>query len=361
MPIAPDSPRHEDTQNISRNLGDTIGLLRPGLTGNPGKSGPLDRAGALGCGLLGLASVVPLLAWVNGLGPFHVWFWSLAAPALAGLLVLGTITFRVESYPLTRQSLAVGTTAGLIGTIGYDLFRVPFSLLGFRLLAPIDSYGLLILNAEGSSPLTGFTGWSYHFMNGVGFAIFYAALFRGRHWVYGLVWAMVLETATVVTPFADFYGVAGKWDLIGLAYAAHVPYGLALGLITQRAGTWVGHLQEVGPHTVAWTVAVLVLALAAWHRPFSVPDLVQEGRAAAPGPSAVISSERLFPQWLRLGPGDCAGILNLDDRSYTISGTSIDAGSRGRVCFTGRVVQRIMIEGEPYSGGFVIIDPQVRT
>jgi hypothetical protein len=330
------------------------------LIDNPGKS-VLDRAGALGCGLLGLASVVPLLAWVYGLGPFHVWFWYLAAPALAGMLTLGVVSSRSAGFPLIRRALAVGFTAGLIGTVGYDLFRVPFSLLGFRLLAPIDSYGVLILNADGSSPLTGFTGWGYHFMNGIGFAIFYAALFRGRHWGFGLLWAMVLETATVVTPFADFYGVAGKWDLIGLAYAAHVPYGLALGLITQRGESWVAQLQEVGPHAVAWTVALLVLALAGWHRPFSVPELVREGRDVAPGPSAVISSQRLFPQWLRVGPGNCARILNLDDRSYTISGTSIDAGGRGRVCFTGRVVQRILIEGEPYSGGFVIIDPQVRT
>ncbi len=344
-------------------MGGSQGLVRPGSVDNRSETCVTDGVVAAACGLLGLASVVPLLAWVYGLGPFHKWFWGVAAPALIGLLALAVLSSRNERLPSTRQTLAVGFTAGLIGTIGYDLFRVPFSLMGFRLLAPIDSYGLLILNADGSSPLTGFAGWGYHFLNGVGFAIFYASLFRGRHWGFGLAWAMVLESATVVTPFADFYGIAGKWDLVGLAYAAHVPYGLALGLVVRKADEWMSHLREVGPHSVAWTLAVLVGALASWHRPFAVSELVRAGREVAPGPSAVISGGRFFPEWLRVDSQRCATILNLDERSYTIGpgdGTPLEAGGRERVCFSGRVVQRVKIADEPYSGGFVIVEPQAR-
>ena len=74
-----------------------------------------------------------------------------------------------------------------MGTIGYDLFRLPFVASGLRVLAPIDSYGVLLLDAHTSSPLSGFAGWVYHFSNGIGFGIAYAAVALGRRRWY---WAV---------------------------------------------------------------------------------------------------------------------------------------------------------------------------
>ena len=37
---------------------------------------------------------------------------------------------------------------------------------------------------------------------GIGFGIAYAMLAPRRHWRWGVAWALLLETATVVTPFA---------------------------------------------------------------------------------------------------------------------------------------------------------------
>ena len=125
-------------------------------------------------GALGLCSVVPLLAWVYGLGSFAAWFWRLARPRGC---VLGAIAWRVTrsrsgtNAPAGLQAVLVtGTVGGLVGTIGYDLFRVPFVASGLRVLAPIDSYGVLLLDARTSSPLSGFAGWVYHFSNESGSA-----------------------------------------------------------------------------------------------------------------------------------------------------------------------------------------------
>ena len=44
-------------------------------------------------GALGLCSVIPLLAWVYGLGSFAAWFWRLAFPAA---VVLGAVAWRAS-------------------------------------------------------------------------------------------------------------------------------------------------------------------------------------------------------------------------------------------------------------------------
>lgn len=58
----------------------------------------------------------------------------------------------------------------LLGPIGYDVFRVPFEVLGgLRLLAPIDSDGVLLLDAARRPRPRVWPGWSFHFANGIGF------------------------------------------------------------------------------------------------------------------------------------------------------------------------------------------------
>src|ERR1700758_5463899 len=96
------------------------------------------------CALLGLLSVTPLLAWALGLGSFRAWFWSVAVPSATLLTVIGLATARSARFRHLHTALVVGAFGGLLGTFAYDVVRIPFALLGYRLLAPIDSYGLLI-------------------------------------------------------------------------------------------------------------------------------------------------------------------------------------------------------------------------
>ena len=141
-------------------------------------------------------------------------FWGASVPSMLLLAVLGASS-RVHSD--LRVRIRVGALAGVIGTLGYDIVRIPFALAGQRVFAPIESYGLLIANASASSGLTSTLGWMYHLSNGVTFGIAYAAIAARRPWPLGIVWGLALESVAVFSPFAARYGLAGQFVPIAIA------------------------------------------------------------------------------------------------------------------------------------------------
>jgi hypothetical protein len=312
-------------------------------------------------GLLALLPVASLLAWVFGLGRFSVWFWGLSFPAIVAVVVIGSVATRNGARPSLRMALVAGVVGGLLGTVGYDLFRVPFHLAGYRLLAPIDSYGVLLLDARTSSAVTGLAGWAYHFSNGVGFGIAFAVVALGRRWYWAVAWAMVLETATVATPFAGTYAIAGKWNIIAIAYAAHVAYGLPLGRWVEHAGRLVPELTEALRRPVGVSLGVTAMGLLAWHQPWSADANDRAGQRVGAGPSAVVRNGRFAPKWLRVGIGGCALFRNDDSAAYALAGVagapSLEPGVTTRVCFRDEGVHRVRTSSKPDAGGFVIVDP----
>jgi len=303
--------------------------------------------------VLPLLCVSPLLAWVAGLGAFSTWAVLLGIPAV--LVTAGLGWRECRRRPVGRLGVAVtaGFFGGLLGTVGYDLFRVPFLAFGLRLLAPIDSYGVLMLDARASNGLTGLAGWSFHFANGICFGIAFAVVALGRRWWWALVWAMVLETATVVTPFAETYGLRGREDLILIAYLAHVPYGVVLGLLVEHGEATYRRVHEVTKWPIAATLGVLAGVLLLWLRP-----LPPYGTDA----STEIVDGRLSPAWLRVAPGGCASIRNTDEKPYVLRGADgqplVRAGQVRIVCFSDEGVHRVRTSERAFSGGFVIVDPE---
>lgn len=312
--------------------------------------------------LLGGTSVASLLAWVYGLGSFRGWFLAVSVPGQVLLAAIALWAVRRDDLEELRVLLLAGFLGGLVGTLGYDLFRVPFVLGGLRVLAPIDSYGVLAAGTAASSQWTGLLGWSYHVTNGIGFGLAYAMLAPRRHWGWGVVWAMVLETATVVSPFATQYALrtdAGfRLVPIAIAYAAHVPFGLAIGFAVQRPQRWADGVRPLGRFAVPGLVAAVLAGLVLWLQPWS-SGLAAEGRAVAAGPSALVVDQRFEPEWLRMAPGDCATFDNRDDVTYDIEAGAttavLDPGAT-EVCFTEPGVHRVRTTDEPYAGGFVIVD-----
>ena len=301
--------------------------------------------------------VASLLAWVFGLGRFSQWFWLLSAPGIVALAVIGLVIARRRDEPRLHTAMVAGTIGGLIGTAGYDVFRLPFAFAGYRLLAPIDSYGVLLLGAPSSSELTGFAGWAYHVSNGVGFGIAYAVVALGRRWWWAVGWAMVLETATVLTPFVDTYALRGRWGLIGIAYAAHVFYGLPLGRWVERADDRVRQLREDTtrrPAVVA--LAVVVVGLLAWHQPWT-------SSASSTSDVAVVRRGRLVPRWLHVPVDACRTIVNDDGTEHVLTGgvdrTELPAHGEARVCFPEPGVHRLRTSAKPDAGGFVIVDEEL--
>lgn len=312
--------------------------------------------------LLGGTSVASLLAWVYGLGSFRTWFLAVSVPGQIALIALALWAAHREDLEELRLLLLAGLIGGLVGTLGYDLFRVPFVLAGLRVLAPIDSYGVLAAGADASSQWTGLLGWIYHVTNGIGFGLAYAMLAPRRQWGWGVLWAMVLETATIVTPFAAEYALRTpegfKLVPIAIAYAAHVPYGLAIGFAVQRPGSWAGSVRQLGRFAVPGLLVAVLVGLALWLRPWA-GGVAAEGRALADGPSALVVGQRFEPEWLRVELGECATFDNRDDVAYEIEAGATAAilePGRSDVCFTAPGVHRVRTTDEPYAGGFVIVD-----
>jgi hypothetical protein len=161
------------------------------------------------------------------------------------------------------------------------------------------------------------------------------------------VWGLVLETATIATPFADSYAIRGKWDLIAIAYAAHLAYGVPLGVVVQRAARW--DVQRPLPVPLWVPLAALAVALVLWLRPTpSIPDR----------PATDIVDGRFVPEWVRISPGECADVRNTDaERHASERIGTIEAGAPGEVCEDEVGVHRVEVDpDEPYSGGFVLVD-----
>lgn len=342
----------------------------PRARGAPAIPGPGPAAGpaaassrglAAVCAVLGLLPVAPLLAWAYGLGAFAVWFWAVTVPSLLLLAVIGVATGRSARHHRLHNALVAGTVGGLLGTLAYDAFRLPFLLTGYRLFAPIDSYGVLILGADSSSPWTGLAGWVFHFGNGVGFGIVYGVVARGRRWYWALAWGMAIETLAVVTPVAGVYALRGT-GLLVIAYGGHLAYGVPLGMLVADPERTSRRLREVSTHTTTYALLGVLVALVVWQRPFVTPAPVRAGEQVAPGPSAIVANGRFSPQWLRVPPDGCVSLRNDDVVTYALSGAGtspvprLEPGRTARVCFAGPGVLRVRTSGRPYSGGFVIVD-----
>jgi hypothetical protein len=313
-----------------------------------------ELALTVACALCGVAPVFALLAWVYGLGPFAVWFWGLGAPGVVFLALVGFWLSRSGRESRLRTALYCGVVGGLIGVVGYDLVRIPQVLVGIRPYIPIESYGLLMLNATNSSAGTELAGWTFNFINGVGFGISYAVVALGRRWYWAVGWAFVLETITVVSPFAAYYQLAGKWDLIAMAYLAHIAYGYPLGKIVEAGDRFRNGLNIVLPRAVPVLLGAAGLGLVVWHWPLWT---------APPGSGTPIriANGQFAPRWARVPVGGCITVLNTDQTAYTIreaiGAPTVAPGQEGQLCFDGYGVVRARTSSLPDAGGIVLVDP----
>lgn len=302
----------------------------------------------------GLGSVAPLLAWVFGLGSFAAWFWFTTVPGFTLILVTGVVLRRAHRYPSLAVAITAGLLGGLVATVLYDLARVPFLAVGYRLFAPVNSYGILMTAASTSSPLTDLLGWTYNFMNGVAFGVAYAMFGLGRRRIWAIPFAMALETMTIVTPYADVYGLRGKVDVIAIAYGAHVFYGIALGLVVQRAARWKDRGDSPVPPW--WVAAGLAVVLVALNQPWT--------GQLAPGPATLVSGGKFSPEWARIPVNGCVLVENRDPRAYAPSAPAgaapLPAGGRQQYCFPRAGVVRVQLDRVPYSGGWVLVDPSMK-
>ena len=300
-------------------------------------------------------SIAALLADVYGIAPMHWVFWLASVPAMALLAVLAAVP-RFDAELRTR--IRVGAVAGLLGTVGYDLVRIPFALAGQRVFAPIESYGVLIADASASSGLTSTLGWLYHLSNGVTFGVAYAALMARRWWPWGIAWGLLLESVAVFSPFAARYGLAGQVVPIAIAYGAHVFYGYPVGRVVQDLDRAEAQLRQWGRHSVAVILVAAAVLIVGWQRPWSRSSVEREAArmSTAAAPVTIVLRDRFAPEWLRIRAGGCVVVDNRSDSRFQTPQGAVEPGARSTLCFDRPGVHRVRLGTRPYSGGFVYVE-----
>lgn len=281
---------------------------------------------------------------------------------LPGLIVLvGAAYFR---KPISR-ALIIGFWGGLLGTLAYDLIRVPFLLLGQRIFAPINIYGVWLADASASSQLTHVLGWAYHFSNGITFGMMYALFMRRRHWFWAILWGLVLESIALASPFREIFNLSNNYRAIGIAYVGHVAYGLPLGWLVYKwdeVGDWLGSR----PGTLLQRTSLLLslipfLAILLWPS-----GLAQDSRAV--DGALRVEGHRLNPGWLRVEHGSTVPIINDETRPVTLLNRTLDeqviipAGEQIPLTFSQPAIYQLYLQTDGQTdrqtrSSFIIVEP----
>lgn len=264
-----------------------------------------------------------------------------------------------------HQALTIGFWGGLLGTLAYDAIRVPFLvLLGQRVFAPISVYGVWLAEATISSRLTEVLGWGYHFSNGITFGIMYALFMRRRHWLWAILWAFMLETIALASPFAHIFNLTGNYSAIGTAYLGHVAYGLPLGWLVYKWDemmNWKNREPVILRYSLP-LVAFLIMAFVVLS-PFVRPSWIARDSKATPK-TFLVEAERLNPDWVRIEQTQMVTIKNDGAKKVTIVNKSTDttlplsAGASETITFPDTGIYQLYIETDGRTrSSFVIVEP----
>ena len=194
--------------------------------------------------ILFIAGIAPNLFVVAqaGMASFHLLVVYILLPSIIVLLIiLGAARFL--DYSAIVNLTVNGIIAGLIATIGLELFRET----GFRLgTMPGDLprlMGVVMLDQFASGPdgLSDQAGWAYHFWNGAAFGIIFS-LMMGKPKIWqGAVYGFLIGLGFMATPVVKSLGIG----LFGLEFKngyefavtvsiAHVAFGILLAALLAR-------------------------------------------------------------------------------------------------------------------------------
>lgn len=161
-------------------------------------------------------------------------------PALVALVA---ITFASRRrYPDLFRRIVVGIGMGAIATLALDAVRQAGVIHGWL---PGDSPVMFGKMATGSPNFSTYypAGLFIHYLNGANFGLFYAFVWGKRRSyatavAWAILWALVLELGMMTgPPMAKMVGLFGynfAWpQLFILTFAAHIIFGVTLGLLVQ--------------------------------------------------------------------------------------------------------------------------------
>lgn len=245
-----------------------------------------SRSGRFLTFVLAATSIWCLLFEMYALCSMRAFFFAVLLPATAALYAIAWLD-HVRGDRRLARAVIVGTAAGLVGAVAYDIFRLPFvfsdawgmgrfGIPQMPLFKVFPRFGAMILGqpleqgvpagqpgsawGKGYSLTAHLLGWLYHFSNGATFGVMFAAMFGGSifgiapaangagrvsdagpapgrrrtHAARGIIlravaMAVVIEVCLLISPYAKFFGIHVTPRFVVVTLLAHVVFGLGLG------------------------------------------------------------------------------------------------------------------------------------
>lgn len=202
--------------------------------------------------VLGLASIGPNLfpAAQAGYVQLSEVARQLLLPSILGIGLLMLLMWRL-GYQLMLRQVGVGVLAGIVGTIGLEVFRVIGFEIGWMPGELPKLMGVLLLDqfATGPDATSNLAGWAYHFWNGAAFGIIYSLMVSKGKPHYGIVYGILVGIGFMVSPVVQSLGI-GKFGLeykdgyqfLVTVTLAHVAFGILLGWLAYLLNPAQPHL-----------------------------------------------------------------------------------------------------------------------
>jgi hypothetical protein len=301
---------------------------------------------------------VVLLAKVYGFAEMSVTVPALIVPSTVALVIVMLAT-RKGPWRRLSESISIGLFGGLLSTLAYDLTRLPFHLLGYKVFVTNSTYGMWIMDAAHHTRVTETVGWVYHFSNGLLFSVMYALLMKNRHWLWAIVYAFALESIAVFSNFGHVFAMAGNYGMIGIAYLAHISYAVPIGLMVMHwddVADWMREKRVV--------VGMFYLIFAVCFLPgLFAPGLIARDASATSG-AFELRDYQLIPYMQRIKIGGSVTVHNtaLVKKTVQIVDTgrtvSLAPNSTTNLDFaTGGIYQLYVENPDGTTSSFVIVDP----
>lgn len=163
------------------------------------------------------------------------------ALVISAVLVASAVAFtwkrsssEKRKFLVTR--IKVGLLAGLVGTVAYDASRfllIKITGIQFWPFDIFDIFGKAILGQSAHSFWVTPVGVAFHFTNGIMFAVSYTLLLGTRGPLYGILWALGLETLMVIT-YPRWLNITFIGEFLSVSIFGHFVYGTAIGYIAKK-------------------------------------------------------------------------------------------------------------------------------
>lgn len=162
-------------------------------------------------------------------------------PALIALVVVAW--YCRNHYPDVFRRIVVGLAFGALATVSLDFFR---AMGVINKWLPGDTPLMFGKVVTGSKSFSVFypVGFFVHFMNGANFGLFYTFVWgKRKNYASAITWAITwlvlveigMMTLPPMGPMVGMFGINYAFpQLFLLTLAAHVAFGLTLGILAQR-------------------------------------------------------------------------------------------------------------------------------